>query len=113
MNSPYLGTFTTHCFNLILGYILVNHQMSRMYATTWLERLFQSCQRKSNNESSKDEHLSEDQHRLLKTLRFFAWPIDNNTKKVEAPSSEQTNGSSTSSSSGEVNVSTDKGDWWC
>ncbi|CAM4781435.1 unnamed protein product, partial [Rotaria magnacalcarata] len=33
-----------------------------MYATTWLERLFQSCQRKSNNESSKDEHLSEDQH---------------------------------------------------
>ncbi|CAF1557223.1 unnamed protein product, partial [Rotaria magnacalcarata] len=65
MNSPYLGTFTTHCFNLILGYILVNHQMSRMYATTWLERLFQSCQRKSNNESSKDEHLSEDQHRLL------------------------------------------------
>ncbi|CAF4508268.1 unnamed protein product, partial [Rotaria magnacalcarata] len=65
MNSPYLGTFTTHCFNLILGYILVNHQMSRMYATTWLERLFQSCQRQSNNESSKDEHLSEDQHRLL------------------------------------------------
>ncbi|CAF4577300.1 unnamed protein product, partial [Rotaria magnacalcarata] len=113
MNSPYLGTFTTHCFNLILGYILVNHQMSRMYATTWLERLFQSCQRQSNNESSKDEHLSEDQHRLLKTLRFFAWSIDNNTKKVEAPSSEQTNGSSTSSSSGEVNVSTDKGDWWC
>ncbi|CAM4860927.1 unnamed protein product [Rotaria socialis] len=36
-----------------------------MYATTWLERLFQSCQRQSNNESSKDEHLSEDQHRLL------------------------------------------------
>jgi len=27
MNTPYLGTFTTHCFNLILGYILVNHQM--------------------------------------------------------------------------------------
>ncbi|CAF4454996.1 unnamed protein product, partial [Rotaria magnacalcarata] len=55
------------------------------------------------------------------TLRFFAWPIDNNTKKVEASSSEQTNCSSTSAStinlpvislsSGEVNVSTDKGDW--
>ncbi|CAM4842684.1 unnamed protein product, partial [Rotaria magnacalcarata] len=52
------------------------------------------------------------------TLRFFAWPIDNNTKKVEASSSEQTNCSSTSAStinlpvislsSGEVNVSTDK-----
>ncbi|CAF4550319.1 unnamed protein product, partial [Rotaria magnacalcarata] len=100
-----------------------------MYATTWLERLFQSCQRKSNNESSKDEHLSEDQHRLLsyeqlpnfgndalnlksplgkpqetflaleETLRFFAWPIDNNAKKVEASSSEQTNRSSTPSSS--------------
>ncbi|CAF4684712.1 unnamed protein product, partial [Rotaria magnacalcarata] len=36
-----------------------------MYAARWFERLFQSCQRKSNNESSKDEHLSEDQHRLL------------------------------------------------
>ncbi|CAM2723312.1 unnamed protein product [Rotaria socialis] len=169
MNSPYLGAFTTHCFNLILGYILVNHQMPRMCATTWLERLFQSCQRTSNNQSSKDEHLSEDQHRLLRyekllhfgndafirfraiwkcarfcamnklkiplgkpqetflaleeTLRYFTWPIDNNTKKVEASSSEQTSCSSTStstinhpiilSSSGEINVSTDKGDWWC
>ncbi|CAF3369374.1 unnamed protein product [Rotaria socialis] len=104
MNSPYLGAFTTHCFNLILGYILVNHQMPRMCATTWLERLFQSCQR-------------------TKTLRYFTWPIDNNTKKVEASSSEQTSCSSTStstinhpiilSSSGEINVSTDKGDWWC
>ncbi|CAF3949314.1 unnamed protein product [Rotaria magnacalcarata] len=27
MNSPYLRTFTTHCFNLILGYIFVNHRM--------------------------------------------------------------------------------------
>ncbi len=27
MNTPYLGIFTTHCFNLISGYILVNHQM--------------------------------------------------------------------------------------
>jgi hypothetical protein len=36
-----------------------------MYASTWLERLFQSCQRKSNNSSSKDEQLSSDQHRLL------------------------------------------------
>jgi hypothetical protein len=46
-----------------------------MYASTWLERLFQSCQRKSNNNnnnnntnnnnSSKDEQLSVDQHRLL------------------------------------------------
>ncbi|CAF4894416.1 unnamed protein product [Rotaria socialis] len=123
----------------------------------------------SNNQSSKDEHLSEDQHRLLRyekllhfgndafirfraiwkcarfcamnklkiplgkpqetflaleeTLRYFTWPIDNNTKKVEASSSEQTSCSSTStstinhpiilSSSGEINVSTDKGDWWC
>jgi hypothetical protein len=80
MNTPYLGTFTIHCFNLILGYILVNNQMPyvylfilfviffsirRMYATTWLERLFQSCQRKSNNESSKEEQVSQDQHRLL------------------------------------------------
>ncbi|CAF3645050.1 unnamed protein product [Rotaria socialis] len=170
MNTPYLGTFTTHCFNLILGYILVNHQMPRMYATTWLERLFQSCQRKSNSGASKDEHLPENQHRLLsyeqlpnfgndaliwfwaiwecaqfcvmnklktplgkpqetflaleETLRFFAWPIDNNTKKAEGSSSDQTNHSSTpsstvnppataSSSSGEVNVPTDKGDWWC
>jgi hypothetical protein len=36
-----------------------------MHASTWLERLFQSCQRKSNNGSSKDEQLSTDQHRLL------------------------------------------------
>ncbi|CAF0977060.1 unnamed protein product [Rotaria sordida] len=169
MNTPYLGTFTTHCFNLILGYILVNHQMPRMYATTWLERLFQSCQRKSNNGCSKEEYLSEDHHRLLsyeqlpnfgndaliwfwaiwecaqfcvmnklktslgkpqetflaleETLRFFAWPIDNNTKKLETSSSEQTNRSSTpsstinppltSSSSSEINISIDKGDWWC
>ncbi|CAF4802776.1 unnamed protein product, partial [Rotaria sp. Silwood2] len=27
MNSSYLETFTTKCFNLILRYILVNHQM--------------------------------------------------------------------------------------
>jgi hypothetical protein len=57
------------------------------------------------------------------TLRFFAWPIDTNAKKVEASTSEQTNRSSTpssttnlpvtSSSSNEVNLSTDKGDWWC
>ncbi len=37
----------------------------RMYASTWLERLFQSCQRKSNNGSTKDEQLTEDQHRVL------------------------------------------------
>jgi len=59
----------------------------------------------------------------LETLRFFAWPIDNTTKKIEASSSEQTNRSSTpssttnppltSSSSSEINLSTDKGDWWC
>jgi hypothetical protein len=36
-----------------------------MYATTWLERLFQSCQRKSKNGSSNEEQLPEDQHRLL------------------------------------------------
>lgn len=36
-----------------------------MHATTWLERLFQSCQRKSNNGSSKQDYLSENQHHLL------------------------------------------------
>jgi hypothetical protein len=36
-----------------------------MHATTWLERLFQSCQRKSTNELLKEEQLSHDQHRLL------------------------------------------------
>ncbi|CAF3728175.1 unnamed protein product [Rotaria socialis] len=50
---------------LIVNSHLSCHDTKRMYATTWLERLFQSCQRQSNNESSKDEHLSEDQHRLL------------------------------------------------
>ena len=29
-----------------------------MYANTWLERLFQSCQRKSTNHSMKNEILS-------------------------------------------------------
>ncbi|CAF4565711.1 unnamed protein product [Rotaria socialis] len=105
-----------------------------MYATTWLERLFQSCQRKSNNKSSKDEHLSEDQHRLLsyeqlpnfgndalKHYDFLLGQLITMRKKVEASSSEQTNRSSipssstinppvisSSSSSGEVNVSADK-----
>ncbi|CAF3410651.1 unnamed protein product, partial [Rotaria socialis] len=149
----------------------VSFLVRRMYGTTWLESLFQSCQRKSNNGSSKDEHLSDNQHGLLsyeqllnfgndaliwfraiwecaqfcvmnklktplgkpqetflaleEILRFFAWPIDNNTKKVEGSSSDQTNRSSTpssttvnppataSSSSGEANVPADKGDWWC
>ncbi|CAF3955136.1 unnamed protein product [Rotaria magnacalcarata] len=109
MNSPYVETFTTHCLNLILG----------------------------NNESSKDEHLSEGQYRLLSyeqlqnvgnnTLIWF-WAIwecaqfcvMNNLKtSLGKPQEtflaleEQTNHSSTSSSSGEVNVSTDKDDWWC
>ncbi|CAF3453372.1 unnamed protein product [Rotaria socialis] len=110
-----------------------------MYATTWLERLFQSCQRKSNNKSSKDEHLSEDQHRLLsyeqlpnfgndalKHYDFLLGQLITMRKKVEASSSEQTNRSSipssstinppvisSSSSSGGVNVSADKVDWWC
>ena len=82
MTTPYLGTFTTHCFNLILGYILVNHQMPyvfhssllllhpviysrRMYASTWLERLFQSCQRKSNKNALNDDQPSTNRHRLL------------------------------------------------
>ncbi|CAF0981896.1 unnamed protein product [Adineta ricciae] len=65
MNTPYLGTFTTHCFNLTLGYILVNHQMPRMYASTWLERLFQSCQRKSKNGPSNEDPSLERQHRVL------------------------------------------------
>jgi hypothetical protein len=59
----------------------------------------------------------------LETLRFFAWPIDSTSKKLEGSSSDPTNRSSTpssttnapvtSSSSNEINVSTDKGDWWC
>ena len=59
----------------------------------------------------------------LETLRFFAWPINTNNKKVEGSSSEQTNRSSTpssqtnppvtSSTSNETNISTEKGDWWC
>jgi bacterioferritin (cytochrome b1) len=49
-------------FRMILNISFVH---SRMYASTWLERLFQSCQRKSNTETSKEEQLSEDQHRLL------------------------------------------------
>ena len=86
MSTPYLGTFTTHCFNLTLGYILVNHQMPyvslfsswilkenqsfyfccrRMYASTWLERLFQSCQRKSKNGPSNEDPSLERQHRVL------------------------------------------------
>jgi len=36
-----------------------------MHATTWLERLFQSCQRKSTNGTLKEEQLSENQHHLL------------------------------------------------
>ncbi|CAF5059055.1 unnamed protein product, partial [Rotaria sp. Silwood1] len=62
MNTSYLGRFTRYCF---LFNILVNHQTLRMYLTTLLECLFQSCQRKSNNESSKEEQLLESQHRLL------------------------------------------------
>ncbi|CAF5123197.1 unnamed protein product, partial [Rotaria magnacalcarata] len=92
-----------------------------MYATTWLGH----------------EHLSEGQYRLLSyeqlqnvgnnTLIWF-WAIwecaqfcvMNNLKtSLGKPQEtflaleEQTNHSSTSSSSGEVNVSTDKDDWWC
>jgi hypothetical protein len=36
-----------------------------MYASTWLERLFQSCQRKSTNGTLKEEQLSENQYHLL------------------------------------------------
>lgn len=36
-----------------------------MYASTWLERLFQSCQRKSTNGSLKEEQLSEQRQQLL------------------------------------------------
>jgi hypothetical protein len=36
-----------------------------MYASTWLERLFQSCQRKTQQDLSKVEHQSDEQHRLL------------------------------------------------
>lgn len=55
---------------------------------------------------------------ILETLRFFAWPIDNNnnnnTKRTDTPSSsEQVNPAVMSSSSGDINMSADKGDWWC
>ncbi|CAF2516072.1 unnamed protein product [Rotaria sp. Silwood2] len=53
-----LKTLYSHCAALIIF-------IRRMYVTTWLECLFQSCQRKSNNESSNEEQLSESQHRLL------------------------------------------------
>jgi hypothetical protein len=36
-----------------------------MYASTWLERLFQSCQRKSTNTTGKNEQALEDQYRVL------------------------------------------------
>lgn len=36
-----------------------------MYASTWLERLFQSCQRKSNKNATNDEQPSTNRHRLL------------------------------------------------
>lgn len=34
-----------------------------MYASTWLERLFQSCQRKSNKTATNDEQLLTNHHR--------------------------------------------------
>lgn len=59
---------------------------------------------------------------MLETLRFFAWPIDSNSKKIEGSSSDPTNRSSTpsstsnvpltSSSSNELSLSTDKAEWW-
>jgi hypothetical protein len=52
-------------FPLKIFQILLFFLNRRMYATTWLERLFQSCQRKSKNGSSNEEQLPEDQHRLL------------------------------------------------
>ncbi|CAF4349866.1 unnamed protein product, partial [Rotaria magnacalcarata] len=141
-------TFKMHCFNLILGYILVNHQMPRMYATTWLERLFQSCQHQHRLLSYEKLPLFGNDALIwfikniwfwaiwkcaqfcvmnkLKTSlgkpqetslvlegdidssfyvasaylseEFFSWSIHNNTKKVEASSSEQTNLASTPSS---------------
>lgn len=51
---------------------------------------------------------------FLETLRFFAWPVDANTKKGDVSSSEQANPPVTSSSSSnDVNTSQDKVDWWC
>ncbi|CAF1576461.1 unnamed protein product [Rotaria magnacalcarata] len=133
----------------VLDYVLANHRMARMYETTWLERLFQSCQHQHrllsyeqlsnfgndasiwfwavwecaqlcvmNKLKTPPEKPRETFLALEETLRFFAWSIDNTAKQVEASSPEQTNRSSTpsstisppitSSSSGEVNVSTDK-----
>ncbi|CAF1174376.1 unnamed protein product [Didymodactylos carnosus] len=56
MATSYSGTFTVHCFNLTIGYILIGHQMPRMYANTWLDRLFQSCQRKWTDTTKYKQH---------------------------------------------------------
>lgn len=48
--------------SLLLTEIVVNCR--RMYASTWLERLFQSCQRKSNKNSANDEQSSAKNSRL-------------------------------------------------
>lgn len=51
------------------------------------------------------------------TLRSFAWPIETTGKTIENSPSDHTNRSSTpigssSTSSIDVNSSTDKGEWW-
>ena len=38
-----------------------------MYATTWLERLFQSCQRKTHTNSFKDEQQTFSDHQRFLT----------------------------------------------
>ena len=62
---PYVLRF---CFlristDLFLLFFFFN--IRRMYATTWLERLFQSCQRKSNHEPLEEDQFIQDHHRLL------------------------------------------------
>ncbi|CAF3102491.1 unnamed protein product [Rotaria socialis] len=135
MNTLYLGTFKAHCFSLILGYVLVNHEMpyeqlpnvgnDTLFWAIW--ECAQFCvmnKLKTLLEKPQETFLALEVKKYLReldyleTLRVFAWPIDNTAKKMEASSPEQTNRSSTPSStvnppitlssSGEVNVSTDK-----
>lgn len=46
----------------------------RMYASTWLERLFQSCQRKSNKTGSIDEQVVTNNHHHHRMLNYEQLP---------------------------------------
>ncbi|CAF3367912.1 unnamed protein product [Rotaria socialis] len=86
MNTLYLGTFKAHCFSLILGYVLVNHEMPEL---DYLETL-RVFAWPIDNTAKKMEASSPEQ-----------------TNRSSTPSST-VNPPITLSSSGEVNASTDK-----